>query len=242
MVSDPGQRIPEFYHYVHEFSSKCLNADRGRWEAMWASEETNRLSLEDLEAVIDKTVYTLCNPVTSRLVSSGADWPGLRMWWADEPIVVERPDVFFTDESPLPDEITLRFVPPSELAGLDDDAGVARVRGRIAQREDEVRRKMFVLGRSFLGLGAINDQRWSESPATFALRRGLRPRIATKNKWRRQEAIARDRAFVAAYRWCREQWLAGNRDVVWPAGTYQMRVLHGVPCASGDARAQGPPG
>jgi hypothetical protein len=181
---------------------------------MWASEETNRVSLEDADAVIREVVYTLCNPVSSHLVERAADWPGLRMWWGDEPIVVR----------------------PPELAELDVDAGVGHIQRALDEREDKIRRKAFVLKRSFLGLRALDDQHWSESPTSFARRRGLRPRIATKNKWRRIEAIQRDKAFVAAHALCRERWLAGDRDVLWPLGTYQMRVMHGAACA------QGPPG
>jgi hypothetical protein len=203
---------------------------------MWASEETNRVSLEDADAVIREVVYTLCNPVSSHLVERAADWPGLRMWWGDEPIVVRRPEGFFADETELPDEVTLRFVAPPELAELDGDAGVGHIQRALAGREDKIRRKAFVLKRSFLGLRALDDQHWSESPTTFAKRRGLRPRIATRNKWRRIEAIQRDKAFVAAHVLCRERWLAGDRDVLWPVGTYQMRVMHGAACA------QGPPG
>ena len=236
VVTDPDQRIPEFYHYLHEFSTKCLNASRGRWEAMWASEETNRLALEDLAAVVDKVEYTLCNPVSSHLVETASLWPGLRMWWADEAIVVDRPDVFFLPNGDMPEEVTLRLVPPPVLEAADDDGGIERITAGLARREAKIRRRAHLLGRRFLGLENLGDQHWSESPASFAKRRGLRPRIATRNKWRRLEAIARDRSFVAAHADCRVQWLAGNRDVLWPAGTYQMRVRHNVRCAQAPPR------
>jgi REP element-mobilizing transposase RayT len=236
IATDPDKRIPAFYEYLHGLVARHLNASRGRWEAMWASEETTRVRLEDVGAVIDETVYTLCNPVSSHLVERASDWPGLRMWWADEPVVIERPEGFFSDDTSLPDEVTLRFVPPLALAGLDGDDGVGRLRRALDEREDQIRRKAFVLKRSFLGLRALADQHWSESPESFARRRGLRPRVATKNKWRRIAAIQRDRAFVATYAACRERWLAGDRDIEWPPGTYKMRVVHRAACA------QAPPG
>ena len=236
VVTDPHQRLPEFYHYVHEFTAKCLNASRGRWEAMWTNEETNRPVLEDAAAVIDKVAYTLCNPVTAHLVENGSTWPGLRMWWADEAITVKRPEVFFSPEGKMPEEVTLGFVPPPQLVGDQDDNGIGTIAAELALRESKVRRKARVLGRPFVGLTGLADQHWSECPTTWAKRRNLRPRIATKNKWRRLEAIARDRTFAAEYADCREQWLSGNRDVLWPAGTYQMRVQHHVRCA------QAPPG
>jgi hypothetical protein len=43
--------------------------------------------------------------------------------------------------------------------------------------------------------------------------------------------LLRNREFVAQYREARKEWLAGVGDVVFPFGTYLMRVLHGVRCA-----------
>jgi hypothetical protein len=37
--------------------------------------------------------------------------------------------------------------------------------------------------------------------------------------------------FLRSYREAFEAWREGVRDVVFPAGTYLMRVLHGAPCA-----------
>jgi hypothetical protein len=44
----------------------------------------------------------------------------------------------------------------------------------------------------------------------------------------RRDAIAALRAFRAAYRAALDGWKAGLRDVVFPAGTWLMRVLHGA--------------
>ncbi|MEM6991278.1 MAG: hypothetical protein AAF721_12290, partial [Myxococcota bacterium] len=44
------------------------------------------------------------------------------------------------------------------------------------------------------------------------------------------------KAFVAAYYLARDSYyaakLALRETIVFPAGTYRLRVLHGVPCAS----------
>jgi hypothetical protein len=59
----------------------------------------------------------------------------------------------------------------------------------------------------------------------------LKPRIAARDKWRRIEGLFRLESFEKEYRKLRLAWCAGTRDVVFPAGTYLMRVLHGVQCA-----------
>ena len=37
-----------------------------------------------------------------------------------------------------------------------------------------------------------------------------------------------DKNFKRDHRQCMERWMAGERDVVFPRGTYKMRVLHRV--------------
>ena len=60
-------------------------------------------------------------------------------------------------------------------------------------------------------------------------RRQLSPRVACHDKWRRIEALTQLRAFAEAYRRALQAW-PRDRSVVFPAGTYLMRVLHGVAC------------
>ena len=41
----------------------------------------------------------------------------------------------------------------------------------------------------------------------------------------------RNRGFEQEHRDARLLWQAGLREVVFPAGTYLMRIMHGVQCA-----------
>ena len=229
VITDPTGSIADFYHYLHEFTAKPLNASRGRWENMWSCEKTSRVRLEDFEAAEEKVRYTLNNPVSALVVAFARKWPGLRMWWKDEPLTVKRPKVFFRTNGPTPETATLTFVPLPHLEA-EPDKGVAAMSASLKADEEKLRKKARKQGRRFVGIRNIRRQRWSECPTSFARRRGLSPRVATRCKWRRIEAIQRDRQFVAEHADCRRQWLAGNRDVTWPHGTYQMRVLHNVPC------------
>ena len=229
VVTDPFGRIAEFYHYLHEFTSKALNAKRGRWENMWACTETSRVSLEDRAAVIDKITYTLTNPVSSHVLAHARKWPGLRRWWNEGPLEVQRPSVFFRKNGPTPPTATLTLVPPPQLAS-EPDGGVALMTRTLSERETWLRAEARKKGRKYVGLKNIKAQKWWESPTTFATRRGLSPRVATRDKWRRIEALARNKQFEADHAEARKQWLAGDRLVLWPAGTYLMRVRHNVPC------------
>ena len=62
-------------------------------------------------------------------------------------------------------------------------------------------------------------------------RRKLRPIVACRNLVRRLVELAFFREFRIAYARMRSRWMAGDRNVVFPAGTYLLRVIHGVPCA-----------
>ena len=229
VVTDPSGTIADFYHYLHEFTAKPLNASRGRWENMWSCEKTSRVRLEDFGAVEDQIRYTLCNPVSSLLVSIAKKWPGLRRWWADDPLTVKRPSIFFRSNGPMPETATLTLVPPPHLAD-EKDKGVAAMTDSIETHEKALVAAARKQGKRFVGLRNIRRQRWSECPTSFATRRNLSPRVATRCKWRRIEAIQRDQQFIAEHAEARRRWLAGNRDVIWPHGTYQMRVRHNVIC------------
>ena len=55
--------------------------------------------------------------------------------------------------------------------------------------------------------------------------------MAGGSKWARIEALERLRTFIAGYREAWLQWRAGDRGVVFPCGTYGLRVYAGVCCA-----------
>ena len=55
--------------------------------------------------------------------------------------------------------------------------------------------------------------------------------MAGGNKWARIEALGRLRSFIAGYRDAWLAWRAGERGVVFPFGTYGLRLYAGVCCA-----------
>ena len=61
-------------------------------------------------------------------------------------------------------------------------------------------------------------------------RGGIRPQVAAKSKWVRIERLRRNRLWLEAYEKAMRRFKAGERDVVFPYGTYKMRVYYGVLC------------
>ena len=86
-------------------------------------------------------------------------------------------------------------------------------------------------------MARVLKQRVLERPRTPETRGQLRPRVVARGTALRIELIRRLKAFVGAHRDTLLAWRQGHRDVVFPAGTYLMRVAHGVTCGGACAGA-----
>jgi hypothetical protein len=98
----------------------------------------------------------------------------------------------------------------------------------VAKLENEARAR---LSRAFKGVAWVLKQSPFSRPASVEPRRRLNPRVAAKDKHQRIEALALLKEFVRAYRRALAERRAGNAEAVFPAGTYLLRVAHGVRCA-----------
>ena len=76
-------------------------------------------------------------------------------------------------------------------------------------------------------------QSHKDKPNTVEPRRKLNPEFASINKWIRINAIKRYKQFVSDYIQAREAFRTGNRDVLFPFGTYALRIHLGVNVAPG---------
>lgn len=88
-------------------------------------------------------------------------------------------------------------------------------------------------GRRVLGRRAVLAQPWHDCPVSFEPRRNLRPRVATRSKWARIEALLRNRAFAAEYADSRARWRDGVPAVFSPGTGGRLRTQtrlreHGV--------------
>src|SRR5690606_32680575 len=101
----------------------------------------------------------------------------------------------------------------------------AELAGRIAARVKEIHAERAAEGqRGWVGVKAIRQQRWSDHPGVQSATGSLNPRIACKDKWRRIELLNQQVGFWQEYREARVRYLAGERNVVFPAGTYWLKV------------------
>jgi putative transposase len=231
VVTDPEARLPAFEQYLDSLVARALNASLGRWESFWSPASYSAVTLPGPEDVVDKAAYVLANPVAAGLVRRGRHWPGL---WSDPrhigcgAIEVERPAVFFRAVGTMPERIRLELATPPGFAAPGDFQ--EQLLAALSAREGEAALELSSEGRAFLGGKRVLAQRPEGFPAAVEPRRKLNPKVAGRDRWKRIEALCRLREFLLAYR---EAWTAlkaGFRDAIFPAGTYWLRVAHGVRC------------
>ncbi len=232
VVTDPEGHISEFSRDVHSLVARALNAHFGRWEAFWSSQRLSLVELVDKDDVWEKLVYTLSNPVEAGLVATSSAWPGFGSKPEDALSGgqnIKRPNTRFFATSRLPEEVSLRVSAPPQLAALGKKAFVQEFRERVTKSESAIRARH---DKPFMGPHAVKRQRRDGRPKTHARRRGLHPAIASRNRSRRLAMLKELRRFRDAYREARERWVNAKADekVVFPAGTYKMRMYPGVVC------------
>ena len=235
VVRDPFARLPKFLAYLNKYVAKCINTSLGRYENVWSSEPPSTVALSTDEDVLDKMVYTLANPVTAGLVSRGKDWPGLRSTekqWLQEPCVIELPPIFFRTDGNMPEQLELKLSRPPIFEEMSDAELSEELARQVYAREEEERRRRKRKGLKFLGRQKVLSQSPFGQPRRQTPRGTLNPRVAGRDKWRRVEALRRLKQFWIDYRDAFLRWKAGMRDVVFPAGTYSLRVHAGVACSS----------
>ena len=233
VVTDPEGRLPEFLERFHRLFAKSQNTALGRRENLWSSEKVSIVHLASDDAVLEKMAYVIANPTTAHLVESPEDWPGVISQGAPESRAVEQPQVFFDKGSALPKKMTLDFVRPKAFAELTD-AQFAEALGRVVEEFVTCAHDSAAsCGTSFIGPAAVLRHSFTDSANTPKPFGRLSPRIAAKAKAVRMQAIEKMHAFVRAYREAWRQWRDGFRDVLFPVGTYALRIHAGVVCASG---------
>jgi hypothetical protein len=212
-----------------------MNARLARRDYFWASSSYSAVALQGRTDIVDKAAYVLANPVASGLVRRGRQWPGI--WFAPlrcarHELEFERPAHFFRRSGPraLPDRTSLNMVAPPGFDSVEEFAREVAI--ALESRESSAETELRAAGRCVLGVAAVLAQRPFARPRAWEPLGGLNPRVASKDKKRRTQALADLVEFLHAYRVAFARWRGGALDAVFPQGTYLMRVLHGASCAT----------
>jgi REP element-mobilizing transposase RayT len=233
VVTDPLGKLPDFSRFLDAFVARAINTVLGRREAVWAPSSYCAVRLLTPEDVVEKVAYVLANPVRAGLVPNGNRWPGL--WsspdWIGGPARdFCRPAVFFRPDGPMPAQASLALTVPTGFERADEFRAALNV--RLRAKEMEFAEVMAAEGRTFVGRERVLRQKPTDHPTTDATHRQLRPRIACWDPTKRREALKELADFLRSYRDAWRRFVEGFENVVFPAGTYRLRVTFRVPCTA----------
>jgi REP element-mobilizing transposase RayT len=232
VVTDPSARLPEFLERFHRLLARAQNTFLGRSENLWSSEKTSVVLLVSDEDVLEKMAYTMTNPTAAGLVRSPQEWPGVITFRIGEACRVEMPRVFFDRSGGLPQSVLVSMVRPPVFASLDDRSLAKHLACAVERLVRNARASLLRRGVRFLGVKGILRQPLVAVAASTVARRRLNPRVAARDTNKRVNALRGLIAFRRAYRCAFNAWRSGLRDVIFPAGTYALRVFAGVACAA----------
>lgn len=241
VVTDVTGRLSLFMHWFDMMSAKCLIAHYGKHypdeylAEIWSKSKFNAVVLPNANAVIDAITYDLTNPTKDGLVSDYRDWPGLKSrpgHWMQPARKVKRPSgLAFSDRKKQDREILAQYVVPPALRDRTPQQAIDDVHSQIRAVTQTIRKERTLTGKPFLGVKAVRARSPFEGSHEPRVRGKRTPTFAAGGDTALlKEGLKRVRAFRESYRDCIRRFLAGARDVIFPAGTYLMRVRFGVPC------------
>lgn len=238
--------VTDFIKDLNAVIARELNSIRGTSGAFFARGPGIQTVLGD-EKVVGHCVYTLANAVSAGIVHKTAHWKGfnsLRMQYGKE-TVVKKPRVgiwsrkvrhagrkaarrsgraAFAGRSTMPETAVLKLDRPRVLPELSDAQLRAKIREALAVREAEVAEQR--AGKPSLGMKAAMKIHWSTVPEGGKELFGRQPTFSTQTHEQRRGMKRLRRRFLRDYRLALERWNAGERDVVFPAGTVRLRLRH----------------
>jgi len=235
VLTDPEAKLPAFSQFLDYLVATALNFMLARRESFWAPSSYSAVALEHHEDIVDKMVYVLANPVSARLVRQGSQWPGLRSMPTQiggMALEFKRPARFFRSKGAraMAESASLVLATPPGFQSLEALRQI--VASRLDAKEKGEAARAEADGRAVVGATRAMATRPTDRPRHVEPLRSLNPRVACRDKGKRVAALRRLVEFLHAYRCAFRRWREGASDVVFPAGTYLMRVVHGATCAA----------
>jgi hypothetical protein len=252
-ATDPKGRISAFLQDFDSRLSRQLNALRGTTGKNFESEPGIQ-AVVDRDCVIDKSVYTLANPLSAHLVAHLRQWKGASSSALEygEPVTFRRPRcglwaesrsprragkhpsrgrLRYRGRSKAPETATLTLACPPVGSGTSPKQVRERIRDRVIAREKELIEERRRTGKKVLGWRGVVTQHYLATPSSPRALFQRRPRVTGTDRSACAKALEKLDRFVAAYRTALEAFKNGERPV-FPHGTLQMAQRYQVKCAT----------
>jgi REP element-mobilizing transposase RayT len=242
VVTDTLGKLSEFVQELDRCLARCLleyyraKFPTRRLEALWSPAKSfGATLLVNANAVLDKIVYTLTNPVKDGLVHDYRKWPGVNTRpsaWRGGSCSVSRPAYYFKNTH---EKLEYQLVPPSQLDCGDIEQLIADVESHIRQRQSQAAVGLAAQKHHFKGVKAVLRTDPFDSPTTPRPAGNLDPQIAAgRDGEALRLATKAIRTFRAAYREACALFKRGIKTV-FPGGTLLMQRRFNVPCDPLDA-------
>jgi hypothetical protein len=248
LANNGSGRITDFLQDFNALIARELNAVRGTSGAFFDREPGIQTVLGD-EKVFAHCIYILANAVTAGIVHNTQHWKGSnsRRLEYGRGYVVSKPRVglwskqvqhrhrrssqrsgraAFARRSTLPNAAVIKLDRPPIMPELSDLELRARIREALKLEEVEVAKKRG--GRPVLGMAAAMKIHWSTVPRNRQELFGRNPTLSTETLGQRIAMKTLRKQFIREHKDALARWNAGERDVVFPAGTIRMRLRHNV--------------
>lgn len=241
VVTDVRGELSRFMHLLDMLSAKNLIAHYEKLcpelylAQVWSSDKFDAVVLPNANAVTDAITYDLTNPVKDGLVHDYRLWPGVKSRpgdWMQPARIVKRPrGLDFSARSRKHRDVKVKYVVPPALGDRPLQRVVDDMHAHIHDVTRSIRADFKLQGRTWLGAKGVLAIHPFDVPRRPRIKGKRVPTFAAGGDIKLLKAgLKRVREFRQRYRECIQRFLAGARDVIFPAGTYLMRIRFGVCC------------
>ena len=241
VITDVRGNLSGFMHWFDMMTAKNLIAHYEKLHPdvylaeIWSKGKFNAVILPNASSVIDAISYDLVNPVKDGLVLDYRNWPGLKSRpgdWLQPARVVTRPTgLAFNDKNKQDRKVKAQYVVPPAFRDRPKQLVVDDVHAKIRDVTQSARKERSLENKAFMGVKAVLAASPFDSPNKPRAKGKRAPTFAAGGDTELlKEGLKRVRAFRQSYHDCIKRLLGGALDVVFPAGTYLMRVRFKVPC------------
>ncbi|MFO0746953.1 MAG: hypothetical protein U1F43_14970 [Myxococcota bacterium] len=237
VLVDRSGRLPKLMNELNAAMARVVNAMRRREGAVWDAREPHYQVMLDANVTLSMAAYDLANPVAAGLVEHGREWPGFRTTpngigkWQE----YRRPAALESEAGTYPETATLELVAPPWCAVDGPERFGRELAELVAQREAAARQRVRASGRRFAGLAHLRTLDWNAEAGSEEERGRRRPTVAATDIAHRNEYLAERRRFVERHDAAKLRFIAGVRDVIFPFGTWLMRVIFAARVAEAPA-------
>ena len=201
------------------------NLELDRRENLWATGDgKSDMAVLDMKKLVDQVLYICVQPVTAHLVERCGDWTGFQILPRDwgKPMRFRRPDRCGPD---MPEYVEITPMPPPGFEHMPLQEVIDFFEEMIDHEERRIARRR---KGPVLGIAVCEAQSPFRTPKSKSPMRTLNPRFTSSDRERILRAKQQLRDFNLWHRNALNRFRDGERDVVFPPGTIQMRYRAGV--------------